>query len=479
MESKKNQDLEWVNRLWNLTCFVLAPFPEIFWGVCKNTLPWTEVAIAVTVICILKNFGADFAVLERLNVTIFYPRHPIIYWPYVTTLVLSPFWFWGAIQVYQRRQFKERMAEVFQGAGLTSPMGKLPGFVFDHPIDEFTRKMRLTRRTLSKANFQGARHNLESGLNIYIDEFRENRESGTIDVIYSGYPMPETVSIENISEIRKCHFVVGRTRSEQIVVDLRKVPHLLVAGQTGGGKSTFLRQFITTLYLNNPEIEFTLIDLKGGLEFQLFEKLTRATVAPTIETAMALLEDLGEKLENRMARLKENSCKDLETYLAIPKEDRTQPTGPKKMAVDDLKRHIVVVDEAAEMFLTGSHAGAKDTQKARDILSRIARQGRSVGVHLIVATQRPDVRSLDPQVKANLTGILCFQMANVPSSMTVLGNGRATELPSWPGRGIWKCGSEMMEVQTPFLDVKEAVTLLNPTPAPEDSATNSNPPSPN
>lgn len=460
MESKKNQDLEWVNRLWNLTCFIFAPFPEIFWGIYKNTIPWTECSIAVSVICILKNFGADYALFERLNITILYPRHPLIYWPYVTTLVSSPFWFWGVYQVYQRRQFKERMAEVFQGAGLTSPMGKLPGFVFDHPIDEFTRKMRLTRRTLSKVDFQGARHNLESGLNIYIDELRENRERGTIDVIYSEYPMPESVSIENISEIPGCHFAVGRTRSEQILVDLRKVPHLLVAGQTGGGKSTFLRQFITTLYINNPYIEFTLIDLKGGLEFQLFEKLKRATVAPTIQTAMALLEDLGEKLENRMARLKENSCKDLESYLAIPKEDRKQASVLKKMAIDDLKRHVVVVDEAAEMFLTGSHAVAKDTQRARDILSRIARQGRSVGVHLVVATQRPDVRSLDPQVKANLTGILCFQMANVPSSMTVLGNGRATDLPAWPGRGIWKCGAEMTEVQTPLLDVKDAATLL-------------------
>jgi S-DNA-T family DNA segregation ATPase FtsK/SpoIIIE len=375
-------------------------------------------------------------------------------------ILFSPLWFWGALQVYLKRQFKERMAEVFQGAGLTSPMGKLPGFVFDYPIDEFTRKMRLTRRTLSKSDFQGAKGNLESGLNIYIDEFRENREGGTIDIIYSQSPMPECVTIENISEIKKCHFAIGRTRSAQIVVDIRKVPHLLIAGQTGGGKSTFLRQFITTLYLNNSEMEFTLIDLKGGLEFQIFGKLKRATVAPTIQKAIGILEDLGEKLDHRMAQLKENDCKDLESYLTLPEASRKKSAYLKKIIEDNLRRHVVVVDEAAEMFLTGSHSNAKETQKAREILSRIARQGRAVGVHLTIATQRPDVRSLDPQVKANLVGVLCMQMANVASSMTVLGNGRATELPSWPGRAIWKCGAEMIEVQTPFLDDKDAAQLL-------------------
>lgn len=272
--------------------------------------------------------------------------------------------------------------------------------------------------------------------------------------------MPDSVTIENIADIKTCHFAIGRTRSEQIVVDLRRVPHLLIAGQTGGGKSTFLRQFITTLYLNNPEMEFTLIDLKGGLEFQIFGKLRRATVAPTIQKAIGILEDLGEKLDHRMAQLKENDCKDLESYLALPSESRKKTAGQKKIVADNLRRHVVVVDEAAEMFLTGSHTNAKETQKAREILSRIARQGRAVGVHLVIATQRPDVRSLDPQVKANLTGVLCFQMANVASSMTVLGNGRATELPSWPGRGIWKCGAEMTEIQTPFLDDKEAAQLL-------------------
>ena len=82
-------------------------------------------------------------------------------------------------------------------------------------------------------------------------------------------------------------------------------------------------------------------------------------------------------------------------------------------------------------------------------------------MHLIVATQKPDSSSFDQTVKSNLPGVLCFQMVNDVSSISVLGTGRATDLPPNPGRGIWKNSLDMVEVQTPFMTLGKAESLLS------------------
>lgn len=120
----------------------------------------------------------------------------------------------------------------------------------------------------------------------------------------------------------------------------------------------------------------------------------------------------------------------------------------------------MLVDEAADLFLASAAVTAKQAAECRAILSAIARKGRALGVHLVLGTQRPDVKSLDPQIKANLTSVVCFQMKNNASSMTVLDSGRASHLPEIPGRAIWKKGNKMMELQTPHLTPAEVEVML-------------------
>jgi S-DNA-T family DNA segregation ATPase FtsK/SpoIIIE len=212
------------------------------------------------------------------------------------------------------------------------------------------------------------------------------------------------------------------------------------------------------LYLKDPSAQFILIDLKGGLEASLFEELQRVIIAHELPPSVLELSKLEKIIRQRMAHYKSEHCKDIgEFRKKVLCDDLVQKDFDRKLM---LSRYYIVIDEAAEMFLAGQGRNSESVEIARKVVSLIARQGRSVGVHLVIATQRPDSKALDPQVKANLTGVLCFPIANDASSITVLGNGRATDLPDIKGRAIWKNGMELVEVQTPYLSPEDFKKLV-------------------
>lgn len=429
---------------------LFSPIEELYYGAISNTIPWHQCAGWMIVTTIVLVFKIDQMIISHTRFYNLYPYYPILYKTYAFGLTTFGFWCWAWNQVRIKREKLKTLTAAFKNAGLESKIGRLPNLVSDFALDPIIRKMRVTNAGFPVSKFQEQSKYLESELGVYVDVIKEHRETRTVEFIYSHFPMPENILYTQEEEMRSLEFMVGRTRAHALTSNFRDTPHLLVAGQTGGGKSTFLRQLIVGLHLNDKFAKFLLVDLKGGLEFSLFDSRKQFVVVPSVLAAIEELKLIDKVLDERMALIKKEKCKDIDGYIH-------KMTGAKSVFIN---RQYVVVDEAAEMFLAGHHANSKDIQIARGILSRIARQGRAVGVHLIVATQRPDSRSLDPQVKANLTGVICFQMMNDASSIAVLGNGRATDLPKVPGRAIWKNGIEMLEVQTPFLSVEEADKLL-------------------
>lgn len=426
---------------------VLGVIKELYLGLRHGFIPWNGCLLVGILACIVFAIRWDHALWEWIYIGRFYPTsfYPLlIYWG---ALVTCPFWFWALVS-HSKKQVRARNLEtVFTEAGLRSVQGRVPKLVFDKSASDHTHTLRVTVSGASLEKFKKAKTTLESNLGIFIDDIRENRKQKTIDVIYAHEPMPKEVGFGDISHLSACKFIVGETRSSYVRADIRKVPHLLIAGQTGGGKSTFLRQFITT-HLLRCRATFLLIDLKEGLESHLFEGFSNVEIKEDVAAAVSRLGHYETKVTDRLKKIKAAGCLDFDQFLRKTSEDEA------------LEREFVIVDEAAELFLAGGNTRSSDVQRAKRVLSDIARRGRAAGVHLVIATQRPDSRSLDTQVKANLPGVLCFQMVNDASSITVLGTGRATEIPPIPGRAIWKVGAQAIEVQTPHLTHDQAVELL-------------------
>lgn len=466
MKELKKENKDNIHR-WIRIC--TQPFVEIYRGIRSRTISIYYCLIIGLLAELILLFRLDIALLRSLHIH-FYPTGGA-YLVYTLLMALSGFVVWGIRQAVIHERMLGSLTRVFLNSGFKNAIGKLPSFIMDNPIDDFSRKLRVSNAGFPLIKFKNAKDSLEAGLQVYIDDVRENRERATVDIIYSHDPMPKHTVIENLMALKGYKIVIGRTRAKQVTTSLLENPHLMISGQTGGGKSTAIRQIVTSLYVNQPQTRFLLVDLKGGLEFQLFEGIRGIEVAGSVEHAARELSLLDSVLDERMAALKAAGSKDIEQYMnrhrKIASNSRRQPGY----------RIVVVIDEAAEMFLVHDPQHAQSIQKARRVLSRIARLGRAVGVHLIVATQRPDKQSLDPQVKANLTGVLCFQMQNDASSIAVLGNGRATDLPDIPGRAIWKSGPSMTEVQTPMMnphEVEEVFRTLKATQQPSIEGTAEN-----
>ncbi|MBA2306846.1 hypothetical protein H0W26_01775, partial [Candidatus Dependentiae bacterium] len=253
-------------------------------------------------------------------------------------------------------------------------------------------------------------------------------------------------------------FVVGYTRTKEIRADFNDIPHLLIAGQTMQGKSTFLRQLITTLYINNPTYLFTLIDLKEGAEFSMFKDLPRVKITADLREAIQMLEEDKNEMKEKMKTLAQNECKDIHTYFQKRKEKDKE--GNPLVPSLKVSHRIIIIDEATQMFLANSSVSMAQAQKSRAASSEIARLGRAAGTHIVISVQRPDSKALDTQVKANLNGVVCFRMQDDHSSIGALGTGRATDLPMIKGRALWKDVDGLAEIQTPLLTVDAANELL-------------------
>lgn len=254
---------------------------------------------------------------------------------------------------------------------------------------------------------------------------------------------------------------LGSTISNEIfIADLAKMPHLLVAGATGMGKSVGLNVIVASLlYKKHPaELKFVFVDPKM-VEFSLYKKLSHHYLAsmpgedePIITDPMkvvATLNSLCLEMDNRYALLMDASCRNLKEYNAKFRDRRLNPEKGHRF----LPYIVVVVDEFGDLILTAG-------REVETPISRIAAKARAVGIHMILATQRPSTNVITGVIKANFPGRMAFRVNQMVDSRTILDRPGAEKLI---GRGdmLFSNSGKIDRVQCGFIDTDEVEQLCD------------------
>lgn len=279
---------------------------------------------------------------------------------------------------------------------------------------------------------------------------------------------PQIVSMYSVINSKKfaetkyeLPLALGKTITNDIfMVDLCKMPHVLVAGATGQGKSVGLNAMITSLlYKKHPsELKFVLVDPKM-VEFNIYSTIEKHFLAKLPDDSKAIVTDftkvvqtlnsLTREMDDRYNLLMLANVRNIKEYNAKFIGRHLNPEKGHKF----LPYIVVVIDEFGDLIMTAG----KEIEMP---IARIAQKARAVGIHMIIATQRPTTNIITGTIKANFPARVAFRVISVTDSRTILDASGANQLI---GRGdlLFSQGSDLVRVQCAFVDTPEVVNITN------------------
>jgi DNA segregation ATPase FtsK/SpoIIIE, S-DNA-T family len=254
---------------------------------------------------------------------------------------------------------------------------------------------------------------------------------------------------------------LGKTISnETFVFDLTKMPHLLMAGATGQGKSVGLNAILASLlYKKHPsQVKFILVDPKK-VELTLFNKIERHYLAKLPDESEAIITDTSKvvntlnslciEMDNRYELLKTAMVRNLKEYNAKFVQRKLNPEEGHKY----LPYIVLVIDEFADLIMTAG-------KEVETPIARLAQLARAIGIHLIVATQRPSVNVITGIIKANFPARVAFRVTSKIDSRTILDAGGADQLIG-KGDMLYTSGNELVRLQCAFIDTPEVERITD------------------
>jgi S-DNA-T family DNA segregation ATPase FtsK/SpoIIIE len=254
---------------------------------------------------------------------------------------------------------------------------------------------------------------------------------------------------------------LGKTISNEIfIADLARMPHLLMAGATGQGKSVGLNAILVSLlYKKHPaQIKFVLVDPKK-VELTLFNRIERHFLAKLPDSAEAIITDTKKvihtlnslciEMDSRYDLLKDAEVRNIKEYNAKFIQRKLNPNNGHKY----LPYIVLVVDEFADLIMTAG-------KEVETPIARLAQLARAIGIHLIIATQRPSVNIITGTIKANFPSRIAFRVTSKIDSRTILDSGGAEQLIG-KGDMLYSTGNDLIRLQCAFVDTPEVEKITN------------------
>ena len=249
--------------------------------------------------------------------------------------------------------------------------------------------------------------------------------------------------------------ILGKTISNELfMTDLAKMPHLLMAGATGQGKSVGLNVMLTSLiYKKHPsQLKFVLVDPKK-VELTLFNTIERHFLAKLPDSDEAIITDTKKvvhtlnslciEMDRRYDLMKDAACRNIKEYNEKFVKRKLNPNQGHRF----MPYIVLVIDELADLMMTAG-------KEVEGPIARLAQLARAIGIHLVIATQRPSVNVITGVIKANFPARLSFRVTSKIDSRTILDTGGAEQLVGM-GDMLLSMGSDIIRIQCPFVDTPE------------------------
>lgn len=329
----------------------------------------------------------------------------------------------------KERPYKDRVAyfnRVFDEVGLKSKDESLPRFLFEQEVSDFTTLFAF-ESLIPLAEWQSRKEQLEMYFNVEIVSIKQDSQNNRmIQILIKKADLPKILEYNNEVDMETDTFAIGVGYNGIVTIDLTKTPHIMIAGETGSGKSNILKLLVYQSLIKCYDI--TLIDFKRGVSFANFSNVVK--IIYEYETACEELEHMVNETKRRLDLFREMKVDNIKDY--------------NRIATTKLRGEIIFIDELAELL------SVRDKELSKclyDSLETLTRLSRAVGIHLIMGIQRPDSTVINGQIKNNVSCRLCGRFVDKEPSRIMLNSDSASKLPNVKGRFILK-DDELQEFQS-------------------------------